>query len=183
MHSALETGAAAASRNTVKRATSWLRQRVSADYVKNSVPDAIANLNPPVMSWSSWPWRSGKTWSTVMRKLLLASVAALPLLGCVSTSDTGTSVTVPSVTVPVPGSAAEMINSIQGYAQTACGFLPAASFLTTLLGQSYSLEHAQEYAKAICEAVAPKPATFSTRRSARRHGSVNGVQVVGAYVR
>jgi len=119
-----------------------------------------------------------------MRKLLLASVAALPLLGCVSTTDTGTTVTVPGITVPVPGSAAEMINNIQGYAQTACGFLPAASFLTTLLGQSAVWNTAQEYAKAICDAVAPKPSVgFSTRRSAPRHGSVNGVQVVGAYVR
>jgi hypothetical protein len=76
-----------------------------------------------------------------------------------------------------------MIANIQGYAQTACGFLPAASFLTTLLGQSVAWNSAQEYAKAICDAVAPKPSVgFSTRR-APRHGSVNGVQVVGAYVR
>lgn len=116
-------------------------------------------------------------------RLPAAVLAAALVSGCVSTSDTGTSVTVPSVTVPVPGSAAEMITSIQSYAQTACGFLPAASFLTTLLGQSAAWNSAQEYAKAICDAVAPKPSTFSTRRSAPRHGTVNGVPVVGAYVR
>jgi hypothetical protein len=117
-----------------------------------------------------------------MRKILLASAAVLPLLGCVSTSDTGTSVTIPTVTVPVPGSAAEMIASIQSYAQTGCGFLPAASFLSSLLGQSAAWNTAHDYAVAICEAVAPKQ-TFSARRSAARHGSVNGVQVVGSYVR
>jgi hypothetical protein len=109
--------------------------------------------------------------------------AGLLLAGCVSTTDSGSTVTVPGVTVPIPGSAAEMISNIQGYAQTACGFLPAASFLTTLLGQSTAWSTAQEYAKAICDAVAPKQQGFSTRRSAPRHGTVNGVQVVGAYVR
>jgi hypothetical protein len=105
------------------------------------------------------------------------------LPGCVSTSDTGTSVTIPTVTVPVPGSAAEMIASIQGYAQTACGFLPAVGFITTLLGQSTAWNTAQEYAQAICDAAAPKAVVgFSTRRTTR-HGTVNGVTVVGAYVR
>jgi hypothetical protein len=116
-------------------------------------------------------------------KYATAVLAAALLSGCVSTSDTGTSVTVPSVTVPVPGSAAEMIVRIQDYAQTACGFLPAASFLTTLLGQSTAWNTPLEYAKAICDAAAPKQQGFSTRRSAPRHGSVNGVQVVGVYVR
>jgi hypothetical protein len=111
----------------------------------------------------------------------LAVLPAIFLAGCVSTSDTGSTVTIPGVTVPVPGSAAEMINSIQTYAQAACGFLPAASFLTTLLGQG-AWSTPLEYAKAICDAAAPKQ-TLSTRRSAPRHGTVNGVQVVGAYVR
>jgi hypothetical protein len=110
-----------------------------------------------------------------------AVLAAALLSGCVSTSDTGTTVTVPGVTIPVPGSAVEMITSIQNYAQAACGFLPAASFLTTLLGQG-AWSTPLEYAKAICDAAAPKQ-TFSTRRSAPRHGTVNGVQVVGGYVR
>jgi hypothetical protein len=108
--------------------------------------------------------------------------AALLLAGCVSTTDSGSTVTVPGVTVPIPGSAAEMISNIQGYAQTACGFLPAASFLTTLLGQG-AWSTPVEYARAICDAVAPKQQGFSTRRSAYRHGFVNGVQVVGSYVR
>jgi hypothetical protein len=115
-------------------------------------------------------------------KYTTAVLAAAFLSGCVSTSDTGTTVTIPGVTVPVPGSAAEMINSIQTYAQAACGFLPAASFLTTLLGQG-AWSTPLEYAKAICDAAAPKPVGFSTRRSTPRHGAVNGVTVVGVYVR
>jgi hypothetical protein len=116
-------------------------------------------------------------------RLPAAILAAALLSGCVSTTDSGSTVTVPGVTVPVPGSAVEMINSIQSYAQAACGFLPAVSFLTTLLGQSGAWSTAQEYAKAICDATAPKPVGFSTRRSAPRHGAVNGVPVVGSYVR
>jgi len=47
LHSALETGAAAAEQKYGEMGDKLAKAAFAADYVKKSVPDAIANLNPP----------------------------------------------------------------------------------------------------------------------------------------
>jgi hypothetical protein len=112
-------------------------------------------------------------------KLARSLIVILPLAGCITASDGGVSVTVPTVTVSVPSSAESLVRDIQSYTQTACRFLPAVSFLQTLLSSSTVFNSAQEYAAAICAAV--QPSTFSTRRRAAR-GYVNGVAVQGFFI-
>ena len=112
-------------------------------------------------------------------KRIATLLSASMLAGCISTSDSGVSVTVPTVTVSVPTSAESLVRDIQSYTQTACRFLPAVSFLQNLLASSTAFNTAQEYAVAICAAV--QPTTFSTRRGAAR-GYVNGVRVQGFFV-
>jgi hypothetical protein len=117
--------------------------------------------------------------------LILLSVAAVLVLGgCVSSGTNGGAVVVaptPVVTPPMT-KAQELIIDIREYAELGCKFVPAATFLTNLLGQSGGVFNtAQEYADAICDVVKGRA---SRRRGAGAvYGYVNGVPIQGVFVR
>ena len=117
--------------------------------------------------------------------IVLSIAAVLVLGGCVSSGSNGGGAVVvtptPVVTPPMT-KAQELIIDIREYAELGCKFVPAATFLTNLLGQSGGVFNtAQEYADAICDLVKSRA---SRRRGAGAvYGYINGVPVQGVFVR
>jgi hypothetical protein len=113
-----------------------------------------------------------------MRKLLLASVVALPLGGCLETVQTYT----PAVSPVVSAVVSVAPEAVQSAAVAACGYLPTAQTVASLVSVWTGVQVpdiAQQIAAEICAAV-------TTPRSARRSTTrpvVRGVVITGAFVR
>ena len=118
-----------------------------------------------------------------------AGLLALALAAC-STNNTSTT---PTPVTPTGNAVSDTILQVQQQAKDICGFLPALSTVTGLVGgltgQSNAATQINQIATTICQVVAPKPGTVrpgagpSIRDRANGvYGTVDGVQIKGQFV-
>lgn len=106
-----------------------------------------------------------------MKKLIVIGVAALALVGCTA-QDVATTITTSTQTV------SEKVKSAQGFAVTACGFLPLATTVAALFS-SYSTDVAV-VGNAICNAVTTLPLADGP---GDRKPRVAGIVIKGQFVK
>jgi len=119
-----------------------------------------------------------------MRKLvMLAALSGLLLSGCATTPGGGTTVTLPTITLPsISPSVDATIAQVQAIATSICKFEPAAatvaSIIASLAGAGPIVDTASSIASSICASV--------TKTGVRRGGAaprVYGVAIHGHFVR
>lgn len=106
-------------------------------------------------------------------KILIAAVALLALAGCQTATDVATTITTATQTTK------EKVKSVQGYAVSLCGYLPAASSVIGIFNSNFSTSVAV-VGGAICDAVTN--ITLADGPGDRKP-RVNGVVVTGKFVK
>jgi|SRR5690606_37196957 len=107
-----------------------------------------------------------------MKKILIIG-ALLALAGCQTATDVATTITTATQTTK------EKVKSVQGYAVSLCGYLPAASSVIGIFNSNYSNSVAV-VGGAICDAVTN--ITLADGPGDRKP-RVNGVVVTGKFVK
>ncbi len=109
-----------------------------------------------------------------MKKILIIAATALALAGCNQTAkEVATTITTATQTTK------EKVSSVQGYAVSLCGYLPAASAIIGIFNSNYS-NNVSTVGNAICDAVTT--ITLADGPGDRRP-KVNGVVVTGKFVK
>ena len=108
-----------------------------------------------------------------MKKFLIVGVLALALAGCTQTAqDVATTITTATQTTT------EKVKSVQGYAVSVCGYLPAAASVIGIFNSNFSSSVAI-VGSAICNAVTSIPLADGGSRVPK----VNGVVIKGTFVK
>jgi len=106
-----------------------------------------------------------------MKRTLLALATCIPLMGCLSSSETG----------PKPIDITAVINGAQAQAQAFCRFVPdAATILDLMASGNVALQTPLAIAQAICNAIS-KP-TLKSKAGVVLTPTVNGVAIRGRRV-
>lgn len=108
-----------------------------------------------------------------MKKLIIAATLTIALAGCQTATDIATTITTATQ------STKDKVKSVQGYAVSLCGYLPAASAIVGIFNSNFS-NSVSTVGTAICDAVTS--ITLADGPGDRKP-RVNGVVVTGKFVR
>ena len=108
-----------------------------------------------------------------MKKLIIIGITCLALAGCQTAQDVATTITTATQTTK------EKVKSVQGYAVSVCGYLPAASSVIGIFNSGYGMGVAA-IGGAICNAVTSIPLADGP---GDRKPRVNGVVIKGTFVK
>jgi hypothetical protein len=108
-----------------------------------------------------------------MKKLLIIGVTCLALAGCQTAQDVATTITTATQTTK------EKVKSVQGYAVSVCGYLPAAASVVGIFNSGFGNSVAA-VGSAICNAVTSIPLADGPGDRLPR---VNGVIIKGSFVK
>ena len=109
----------------------------------------------------------------MMKKILIVAVLGLALVGCQTATDIATTITTATQTVT------QKVKSVQGYAVSLCGYLPAAASVIGIFNSNYSNSVAV-VGTAVCDAVTN--ITLADGPGDRKP-RVNGVVIKGQFVK